>query len=125
MILLVLVTAVGSAFLDNVTTVLLIAPVTLLVCERLAVSPVPFLIVEAFAANIGGAATLVGDPTSIIIGTGAHLSFISFLANMGPAVIMVLAVLLAAVAPPVSRRLHRRSRAGRRCHGARRERSDQ
>jgi Na+/H+ antiporter NhaD/arsenite permease-like protein len=55
---------------------------------------VPFLIVEAFAANIGGAATLVGDPTSIIIGTGAHLSFISFLANMGPAVIMVLAVLL-------------------------------
>ncbi len=94
MILLVLVTAVGSAFLDNVTTVLLIAPVTLLVCERLAVSPVPFLMVEAFAANIGGAATLVGDPTSIIIGTGAHLSFISFLTNMGPPVLMVLAVLL-------------------------------
>jgi Na+/H+ antiporter NhaD/arsenite permease-like protein len=94
MILLVLVTALGSAFLDNVTTVLLIAPVTLLVCERLAVSPVPFLMVEAFAANIGGAATLVGDPTSIIIGTGAHLSFISFLANMGPPVIIVLAVLL-------------------------------
>ena len=64
MILLVLVTAVGSAFLDNVTTVLLIAPVTLLVCDRLAVSAVPFLIVEAFAANIGGAATLVGDPTT-------------------------------------------------------------
>ena len=94
MILLVLVTAVGSAFLDNVTTVLLIAPVTLLVCDRLAVSAVPFLIVEAFAANIGGAATLVGDPTTIIIGTGAHLSFISFLANMGPAVIIVLAALL-------------------------------
>ena len=94
MILLVLVTAIGSAFLDNVTTVLLIAPVTLLVCDRLAVNSVPFLIVEAFAANIGGAATLVGDPTTIIIGTGAHLSFISFLANMGPAVIMVLAVLL-------------------------------
>jgi Na+/H+ antiporter NhaD/arsenite permease-like protein len=94
MILLVLVTALGSAFLDNVTTVLLIAPVTLLVCERLAVSPVPFLMAEAFAANIGGAATLVGDPTSIIIGTGAQLSFISFLANMGPAVIIVLGVLL-------------------------------
>jgi Na+/H+ antiporter NhaD/arsenite permease-like protein len=94
MILLVLVTAIGSAFLDNVTTVLLIAPVTLLVADRLGVSPVPFLIVEAFAANIGGAATLVGDPTSIIIGTGAHLSFISFLTNMGPAVIMVLAALL-------------------------------
>src|ERR1700754_784818 len=57
MILLLLVTATGSAFLDNVTTVLLIAPVTLLVCDRLAVSAVPFLIVEAFAANIGGAAT--------------------------------------------------------------------
>src|SRR6201999_539618 len=97
MILLVLVTAVGSAFLDNVTTVLLIAPVTLLVCDRLAVSAVPFLIVEAFAANIGGAATLVGDPTTIIIGTGAHLSFISFLANMGPAVIIVLAALLALI----------------------------
>jgi Na+/H+ antiporter NhaD/arsenite permease-like protein len=94
MILLVLVTAVGSAFLDNVTTVLLIAPVTLLVCERLAVSAAPFLMVEAFAANIGGAATLVGDPTSIIIGTGAQLSFISFVANMGPPVIVVLAVLV-------------------------------
>ncbi|MBV8178392.1 MAG: ArsB/NhaD family transporter [Mycobacterium sp.] len=94
MILLVLVTAVGSAFLDNVTTVLLIAPVTLLVADRLAVKAAPFLIVEAFAANIGGAATLVGDPTSIIIGTGARLSFISFLANMGPAVIIVLTVLL-------------------------------
>jgi Na+/H+ antiporter NhaD/arsenite permease-like protein len=94
MILLILVTAIGSAFLDNVTTVLLIAPVTLLVCERLAVSAAPFLIGEAFAANIGGAATLVGDPTSIIIGTGAHLSFISFVANMGPAVILVLGALL-------------------------------
>jgi Na+/H+ antiporter NhaD/arsenite permease-like protein len=94
MILLVLVTALGSAFLDNVTTVLLIAPVTLLVADRLAVNPSPFLIVEAFAANIGGAATLVGDPTTIIIGTGAHLSFISFIANMGPAVIIVLTVLL-------------------------------
>jgi len=89
------VTAVGSAFLDNVTTVLLIAPVTLLVCDRLAVSAAPFLIVEAFAANIGGAATLVGDPTSMIIGTGAGLSFISFLANMAPPVIIVIGVLIA------------------------------
>ena len=95
MILLVLVTTVGSAFLDNVTTVLLIAPVTLLVGDRLAVSPVPFLIVESFAADIGGAATLVGDPTTIIIGTGAHLSFVSFLANMAPAVIIVLVALIA------------------------------
>ena len=94
MILLLLVTALGTAFLDNVTTILLIAPVTLLVCDRLAVNPAPFLIVEALTANIAGAATLVGDPTSIIIGTGAHLSFITFTANMAPAVVIVLAVLL-------------------------------
>jgi Na+/H+ antiporter NhaD/arsenite permease-like protein len=94
MILLVLVTALGTAVLDNVTTVLLIAPVTLLVCDRLDISPAPFLIVEALAANIAGAATLVGDPTSIIIGTGAHLSFLTFTANMAPAVLIVLAVLL-------------------------------
>ncbi|MGA8330886.1 MAG: ArsB/NhaD family transporter [Mycobacterium sp.] len=94
MILLVLVTTIGSAFLDNVTTVLLIAPVTVLVAERLAISPAPFLVAESFASDIGGAATLVGDPTSIIIGTGAHLSFISFLTNMAPAVIIVLGALL-------------------------------
>jgi Na+/H+ antiporter NhaD/arsenite permease-like protein len=94
MILLILVTALGTAILDNVTTVLLIAPVTLLVCDRLDISPAPFLIVEALAANIAGAATLVGDPTSIIIGTGAELSFITFTANMAPAVLIVLTVLL-------------------------------
>ena len=62
------VTAVASALLDNVTTVLLIAPVTLLVCERLGAPPVPFLIAEAMASNIGGTATLIGDPPNIIIG---------------------------------------------------------
>ena len=95
MILLMMVTAVGTAVLDNVTTVLLIAPVTLLVCDRLAVNPAPFLIVEALTANIAGAATLVGDPTSIIIGTGAHLSFIEFTANMAPAVLLVLVAFVA------------------------------
>ena len=99
MVMLLLVTAVGSAFLDNVTTVLLIAPVTLLVCDRLDVAAAPFLIVEAFAANIGGAATLVGDPTTIIIGTGADLSFVSFLANMAPVVIIVLGALVALLRP--------------------------
>jgi Na+/H+ antiporter NhaD/arsenite permease-like protein len=97
MILLIIVTALGTAVLDNVTTVLLIAPVTLLVCDRLAVNPAPFLVVEAIAANIAGAATLVGDPTSIIIGTGAHLSFIEFSANMGPAVLLVLCALILVV----------------------------
>ena len=95
MILLILVTALGTAVLDNVTTVLLIAPVTLLVCDRLAVNPAPFLVIEAIAANIAGAATLVGDPTSIIIGTGAHLTFIEFSANMAPAVLLVLVALIA------------------------------
>jgi Na+/H+ antiporter NhaD/arsenite permease-like protein len=94
MILLIVVTALGTAVLDNVTTVLLIAPVTLLICDRLEINPAPFLIVEALAANIAGAATLVGDPTSIIIGTGAHLSFITFTANMGPAVLLVLVALV-------------------------------
>jgi Na+/H+ antiporter NhaD/arsenite permease-like protein len=97
MILLIIVTSLGTAVLDNVTTVLLIAPVTLLVCDRLAVNPAPFLVIEAIAANIAGAATLVGDPTSIIIGTGAHLSFIEFSANMGPAVLLVLVALIAVV----------------------------
>ena len=67
MVLLCLITALASALLDNVTTVLLVAPVTLLVCERLGVRPVPFLIAEALASNIGGTATLVGDPPNIII----------------------------------------------------------
>ncbi len=79
MILLVLITAFASAMLDNVTTVLLIAPVTLLVCDRLSINPVPFLIAEVFASNIGGAATLVGDPPNIIIASRAGLTFNDFL----------------------------------------------
>ena len=95
MILLVLVTAVASALLDNVTTVLLIAPVTLLVCDRLAINPIPFLIAEVFASNIGGAATLVGDPPNIIIASRAGLSFNDFLVNMAPIVIVVMVVFVA------------------------------
>lgn len=89
-VLLVVITAVASAFLDNVTTVLLIAPVTLLVCERLALTPVPFLMAEVFASNIGGAATLVGDPPNIIIASRAGLSFNDFLMHMAPLVVIVL-----------------------------------
>lgn len=94
MILLALVTAVASALLDNVTTVLLIAPVTLLVCDRLAINPVPFLMAEVFASNIGGAATLVGDPPNIIIASRAGLSFNDFLVHMTPIVILVMVVFL-------------------------------
>jgi Na+/H+ antiporter NhaD/arsenite permease-like protein len=94
MILLTLITAVASAFLDNVTTVLLIAPVTLLVCDRLGVNPVPFLIAEVMASNIGGTATLIGDPPNIIIASRGDLSFDDFLINMGPIVVVLLAALV-------------------------------
>ena len=94
MMLLVLITAVASALLDNVTTVLLIAPVTLLVCDRLGVKPTPFLIAEVFASNIGGAATLVGDPPNIIIASRANLSFNDFLIHLAPIAILALIVLM-------------------------------
>jgi Na+/H+ antiporter NhaD/arsenite permease-like protein len=97
MILLVLVTAFASALLDNVTTILLIAPVTLLVCERLAINPVPFLIAEVLASNIGGASTLVGDPPNIIIASRAGLTFNDFLVHMAPIVVIVLVVFIALV----------------------------
>jgi Na+/H+ antiporter NhaD/arsenite permease-like protein len=95
MILLVIVTAFASALLDNVTTVLLVAPVTLLVCDRLAINPVPFLMAEVFASNIGGAATLVGDPPNIIIASRAGLTFNDFLIHMTPIVVIVMAVFVA------------------------------
>jgi Na+/H+ antiporter NhaD/arsenite permease-like protein len=95
MVLLVLITAVASAMLDNVTTVLLIAPVTLLVCERLGVSPVPFLIAEVLASNIGGAATLIGDPPNIIIASRSGLTFNDFLVHMTPIAALAIAVLVA------------------------------
>jgi Na+/H+ antiporter NhaD/arsenite permease-like protein len=95
MILLVVVTAIASALLDNVTTILLIAPVTLLVCDRLAINPVPFLIAEVLASNIGGASTLVGDPPNIIIASRAGLSFNDFLIHMAPIVLIVMVVFIA------------------------------
>jgi Na+/H+ antiporter NhaD/arsenite permease-like protein len=98
MILLVLVTAFASALLDNVTTVLLIAPVTLLVCDRLAIGAAPFLMAEAFASNIGGTATLIGDPPSIIIASRAGLSFNDFLIHLTPIVIIIIGVFAALLA---------------------------
>jgi len=90
LVVLVLITAVASALLDNVTTVLLIAPVTLLVCERLGVNPVPYLLAEVMASNIGGAATLIGDPPNIIIASRSGLSFNDFLLNLGPIVVILM-----------------------------------
>jgi Na+/H+ antiporter NhaD/arsenite permease-like protein len=94
MVILIVVTGVVSAALDNVTTVLLVAPVTLLVCDRLGVPPVPFLIAEVFASNIGGAGTLVGDPPNIIIASRSGLSFNDFLSVLAPFVLVVLVVLV-------------------------------
>ncbi len=99
MILLVLVTASASALLDNVTTVLLVAPVTLLVCDRLAVNPVAFLIAEVFASNIGGASTLIGDPPNIIIASRAGLTFNDFLIHMAPIVAIILVVFILMLPP--------------------------
>src|SRR5438128_1630822 len=91
-----LVTAVVSAFLDNVTTVLLIAPVTLSITRLLETPPYPFLFAEVFASNIGGTATLIGDPPNIIIGSAAHLSFNDFVINLTPVIIVVMAAQLLA-----------------------------
>ena len=84
------VTAVVSAFLDNVTTVLLIAPVTLLICQALELDVVPFLITEAIASNIGGTATLIGDPPNIMIASKAQLDFMAFVYHLTPVIIIVL-----------------------------------
>jgi Na+/H+ antiporter NhaD/arsenite permease-like protein len=92
MILLTLITAIASAFLDNVTTVLLIAPVTLLVCDRLGINPVPFLIAEVMASNIGGTATLIGDPPNIIIASRSGLTFNDFLLHLAPLVVIEMIV---------------------------------
>jgi len=94
MVLLVLLTAVASALLDNVTTVLLVAPVTFLVCDRLALRATPYLMAEVFASNIGGTATLVGDPPNIIIASPANadLAFNDFLVHLAPIVVVLLAV---------------------------------
>ncbi len=91
--LMAMMTAVVSALLDNVTTVLLVAPVTLAITRRLEIAPFPFLLAEVMAAaNIGGAATLIGDPPNIMIGTAARLNFNDFVVNMTPAIIAVMAV---------------------------------
>lgn len=92
MVSLSVITAVASAFLDNVTTVLLIVPVTISICRELNVKPFPFLMAEIFASNIGGTATLIGDPPNIMIGSAVGLSFMDFVINLTPAIIIIQAV---------------------------------
>jgi Na+/H+ antiporter NhaD/arsenite permease-like protein len=94
LLMLSLVTAVFSALLDNVTTVLLIAPVTLLITEELKVNPYPYLFAEIFSSNIGGTATLIGDPPNIMIGSAVGLSFNDFLLNLAPITPVIMLVTL-------------------------------
>lgn len=94
LIILFLLTSVGSAFLDNVTTVLLMVPITFSITRMLKINPVPFLIAEVLASNIGGTATLIGDPPNIMIGSAnKHLTFNMFLTNLAP----IIAVIVVAV----------------------------
>ena len=95
LILLATVTAIFSALFDNVTTVLLIVPVTLLIVDKLELSPYPFLFAEIFASNIGGTATLIGDPPNILIGSAVGLTFTDFLFELGPAVLIIHCIMLA------------------------------
>lgn len=92
MLLLVVATAVLSAFLDNVTTVLLIAPVTLLVASEMRLPALPFLMAETMASNVGGTATLIGDPPNLIIGSVANLGFMEFMINLGLVIVGMVAI---------------------------------
>ncbi|HPM53467.1 MAG TPA: ArsB/NhaD family transporter [Methanoculleus sp.] len=94
LILFALVTAVVSAFLDNVTTVLLLTPMLLYVARVMKLNPVPFLVTEIFASNIGGAATLIGDPPNIMIASSAGLTFNEFLIHLGPIMVVNMVILL-------------------------------
>ncbi len=94
LILFSLITAVSSAFLDNVTTVLLVVPVTLVITDTLKTNPIPFMFTEILIANIGGTATLIGDPPNIMIGSATGLGFVDFIINLGPVVIIITAVIL-------------------------------
>src|SRR3990172_18074 len=91
LLILSIVTAVLSAFLDNVTTVVLMTPIILSVARRLGVSPVPYLVATVLASNIGGTATLIGDPPNILIGSAAGLDFADFVVNLAPVTIIVFA----------------------------------
>ena len=92
MILLAIITAIGSAFLDNVTMVLLMVPVTISVCRILNINPVSLILAQIFASNIGGATTLIGDPPNIMIGSAAGIDFMTFAYHMTPEIIITMGV---------------------------------
>ena len=92
LLMLQVTTAVVSALLDNVTTVLLVVPVTIAICNELKAAPYPFLFAEVFASNIGGTATLIGDPPNILIGSLAGLDFNAFVIHLTPVIVVIMAV---------------------------------
>ncbi|MGJ0907909.1 ArsB/NhaD family transporter [Clostridium botulinum] len=94
LILFSIITAILSGLLDNVTTVLLIVPVTLVITKTLEIDPIPFLMCEIFASNIGGTATLIGDPPNLMIGSAAGLSFLDFVKNLAPVIVIILLITL-------------------------------
>src|SRR5262249_35233896 len=106
LLLLQVTTAVLSAFLDNVTTLLLIVPATLAICKDLDVPVYPYLLAEVFASNIGGTATLIGDPPNILIGSQAGLDFNAFVLHLTPVIIVVMAVQAAIIHGLWGRHMH-------------------
>lgn len=106
MVIIALITAVTSALLDNVTVVVLIVPVTLFVAATLEVSPIPFLLTEVMASNIGGAATLIGDPPNILIGSAANIDFVTFAVNMGPPAVVTLLAYVGLMVVQFGQQLH-------------------
>lgn len=94
MVAFIIITALLSAVLDNVTTVLLIGPMTIVITQILRLNPVPFLITQIIASNIGGTSTLIGDPPNIMIGSAANLSFLDFVTNLGPIIAIILVVMI-------------------------------
>ncbi len=99
-------TAFVSAFLDNVTTVILIMPITFAMAKKLEIDPVPYLLTEVFASNIGGTATLIGDPPNIIIGSAGGLSFMDFLKELTPVVVIILLIVVSVLALVFKNKLH-------------------
>lgn len=99
-------TAFVSAFLDNVTTVILIMPITFAIAKKLEIDPVPYLLTEVFASNIGGTATLIGDPPNIIIGSAGGLTFMDFLKELTPVVIIILLIVVSVLALVFKNKLH-------------------
>lgn len=106
MIIFAIITAIASALLDNVTTVLLLVPVTLLIAVELEIDPIPFLLAEIFASNIGGTATLIGDPPNIMIASKLHLTFMDFIYNLTPVVLIILPCFFIALKFMFGKRLH-------------------